>query len=245
MALIQCPECNKEISDRVKACPHCGFPLSENADGQGRVQQVEIASVNITPKDPAKTRRFVIGAISVFVVLALALAVFSIVKSINYKKEFNAYIENLNLVRMAMLDGGSDAESLLNLTAKVWYNSIFEERDPETDKYTMSGGFGFNSDFNTSLYALMSDSSTLATISAIEENQTSVETMMKDLQNPPEGLEKSYETVMELYTVYKSLTDLAINPSGSLETFGQNKNQKIEKFLELFQKLETQMPEKK
>jgi hypothetical protein len=68
---------------------------------------------------------------------------------------------------------------------------------------------------------------------------------MKDLQNPPEDLEKSYETALELYTVYKSLTDLAINPSGSLESFGQNKSQKIDKFLELFQKLETQMPEKK
>ena len=27
MALINCPECNKEISDAVKNCPHCGYPL--------------------------------------------------------------------------------------------------------------------------------------------------------------------------------------------------------------------------
>ena len=27
MALINCQECNKEISDKVKACPHCGFPF--------------------------------------------------------------------------------------------------------------------------------------------------------------------------------------------------------------------------
>lgn len=28
MALIKCPECGKEISDRAPACIHCGFPLS-------------------------------------------------------------------------------------------------------------------------------------------------------------------------------------------------------------------------
>ena len=27
MALIKCPECEKEISDKSKQCIHCGFPL--------------------------------------------------------------------------------------------------------------------------------------------------------------------------------------------------------------------------
>ena len=30
MALIKCPECGKEISDKSKHCIHCGYPLSEN-----------------------------------------------------------------------------------------------------------------------------------------------------------------------------------------------------------------------
>lgn len=29
MALIQCPECGKEVSDKAKACIHCGYPLVE------------------------------------------------------------------------------------------------------------------------------------------------------------------------------------------------------------------------
>lgn len=28
MALIQCPECGKEISDSAKACPNCGYPIA-------------------------------------------------------------------------------------------------------------------------------------------------------------------------------------------------------------------------
>ena len=33
MALIKCPECNKEISDKASACPNCGCPLSEMVKG--------------------------------------------------------------------------------------------------------------------------------------------------------------------------------------------------------------------
>jgi ribosomal protein L7/L12 len=30
MALINCPECNREISDRAESCPHCGYPIQES-----------------------------------------------------------------------------------------------------------------------------------------------------------------------------------------------------------------------
>lgn len=29
MALLNCPECHKEISDKSKSCPNCGFPMEE------------------------------------------------------------------------------------------------------------------------------------------------------------------------------------------------------------------------
>ena len=29
MALIKCPECGQQVSDRAKACIHCGCPLEE------------------------------------------------------------------------------------------------------------------------------------------------------------------------------------------------------------------------
>lgn len=30
MALVSCPECNKEISDKAQRCPHCGYPIAAN-----------------------------------------------------------------------------------------------------------------------------------------------------------------------------------------------------------------------
>ena len=32
MALIKCPECGRDISDKANACVHCGYPLSKAAD---------------------------------------------------------------------------------------------------------------------------------------------------------------------------------------------------------------------
>ena len=29
MALIQCPECRSEVSDRAPSCPRCGYPLAQ------------------------------------------------------------------------------------------------------------------------------------------------------------------------------------------------------------------------
>lgn len=32
MALINCPECNKEISDKALNCPNCGVPINEKSE---------------------------------------------------------------------------------------------------------------------------------------------------------------------------------------------------------------------
>lgn len=41
MALIKCPECNQEISDKAKVCIHCGYPikkaLTQNSDMKNKI----------------------------------------------------------------------------------------------------------------------------------------------------------------------------------------------------------------
>lgn len=32
MALIKCPECNKEVSDKAETCPHCGYRLKKKME---------------------------------------------------------------------------------------------------------------------------------------------------------------------------------------------------------------------
>lgn len=37
MALIKCPECGKELSDKAGFCPNCVYPISQIMDGKKRV----------------------------------------------------------------------------------------------------------------------------------------------------------------------------------------------------------------
>lgn len=121
IALIKCPECQKDISDKTKSCPHCGYPLAEETDaGVAGPQQVEVTAVKIGPQDPKKKRLFwVAGVIAVIAVIMVFAA-----NQHHEKAVRNEYIDNLRLIQTRMLSGGSLAEEMCNLTKSVWYNTI-------------------------------------------------------------------------------------------------------------------------
>ena len=48
MALINCPECGKEVSNRAVSCPNCGLPLQNNPQTESSNKQ----DLGITEKDP-------------------------------------------------------------------------------------------------------------------------------------------------------------------------------------------------
>ncbi|MGI5969109.1 MAG: zinc ribbon domain-containing protein, partial [Lachnospiraceae bacterium] len=41
MALIQCPECNQQISDSAKSCPNCGYSISERYKYVVQIQEYD------------------------------------------------------------------------------------------------------------------------------------------------------------------------------------------------------------
>ena len=205
MALIKCPECNKEISDKVKACPYCGYPFEQ----QEEAQKVEISSVNIKMKKENKKKIII--------------------------------LDNINKMKVQMIITGSEAEGLMNKTSMVWSNAIFKKSDSETDKYTMVNG-EFVDDFNDALSNLFLDSETLDTISSIKDGQVKVANIIKDLKNPPKEYEKVYDTITDLSTAFISVTDFAINPKGNLQTFNKNVQEKIDKFMDLYNTLDAQIP---
>lgn len=277
MAMIQCPECGQEISDKAKKCIHCGKVFVEEKPVNEEIrcsecgavlaetdeicpncgcpvekvikqedvkpQQVEVASIKMA----AKTKKIIIGIIIAIIVCAgggVGYKIYSDNKAEQiYRKSYNEYIDNLGQVQILMLSGGSDAESLCNLTLRVWGNAISEDSDSETDKYTKNK-YGFFNGFNTALANLYADSSTTGKVSNIESNQSSVKDLIKKLQNPPNGLDKCYDTVSDSYEAYKILTDLAINPSGSYRDFGTKKSNAVSDFMSAYEKLDNQIPEK-
>ena len=232
---IICEECGVEIPPNAETCPNCGCPaqLNDEITNEPEPQKVEITSVNLsTLKKFAK--KYIIAAILIIVLLIFIL----IIKNNHSKKISEDYSDNLKSATTMMLLGASEAESAGNLIKSVWYNTIYEEWDSTTDKYTRSNGFGFNDDFNDSLTALFSDSSFKSKISSIENNQESVFNLMKSLQNPPEEYEEAYETIKEFYDAYLDLTGIVINPSGSLQTYSNNFNNADSEALNCYKAME-------
>ena len=41
MALIKCPECERDVSSKATACPHCGYPFVPTAKDPRSVQVIE------------------------------------------------------------------------------------------------------------------------------------------------------------------------------------------------------------
>lgn len=242
MALISCPECGKDVSDKVKSCPHCGYPLINELENTGdNPQPVEITSINLGSKDPKKKKNTLIFIVAVMLVVIAVIITCFFVKQQKEAAVRAEYIENLTLIRTTMLSGGAQAETLCNLTKSVWYNTIYEEFDIETNKYTMTNG-RFHEDFNTSLSALYEDSNTISVIAEIKENQDKVADIMRELQNPTADFATCYNTVEAMYDTYRSFTALAISPSGSLKTYADNFETYETDFMKYYERLDTQIP---
>ena len=220
-----CNECLTKLSDDAKVCPNCGCPVPQSESVNTDTQKVEVTAVNLQMKQ--STKKTVIAAtISIIAIILAIIIISSIVKGNNAKEYASDYAANLRLVSTTMLMGAADAESAGNTIKSVWYNSIYEVSDSKTDKYTKkNNGYGsFYSDFNDALVNLFSDSSFSSKITKIQDNQDKVENLMRQLKNPPEEYAEAYEAVKECYEAYLDLTNLAISPNGSLQTFSNSFN---------------------
>ena len=47
MALINCPECNREISAKAESCPHCGFIIKQKQKNLSKLQVLILTSIII------------------------------------------------------------------------------------------------------------------------------------------------------------------------------------------------------
>lgn len=87
MALIVCPECGHEISDKAPACPHCGYPLS--AQETQSVSEGVSPAVNPDKKKPASKKKvIVIAAVVVALLICAVLGIF-VGKQIHMRRLWN------------------------------------------------------------------------------------------------------------------------------------------------------------
>lgn len=231
MGLITCPKCGETISEKATVCPHCKFNLSQQnlimCEECGREYEIKSSACpncgcpNSTIKQKKQKKKNKGIIISAVVIALIAISVFGF--SISQRTKEAEYYSNMEYVSYTMLDGAAKAENAGNLIKSVWYNAIYEERDTETDKYTMKNG-KFVDDFNDALSNLFADENFVNSISEIELNQSEVTGLMKKLKNPPKKYEEAYAVLKTYYDNYIKMTKSVISPTGSLQTFSEDFN---------------------
>lgn len=229
MGLTHCPKCGETISEKATVCPHCNSGVLKNnliiCEDCKKEYNVLMGACpncgcpNSTAKYKKKKHKGVIISIIVFALIVASVLGIGILQK---EKELK-YYSNMEAVSYAMLDGAAKAETAGNFIKSVWYNAIYEERDNETDQYTMKNG-EFVDDFNDALSGLLSDENFINSISAIEINQSEVTVLMKQLKNPPKKYEEAYSVLKEYYDNYLKMTKIVISPTGSLNTFSEDFN---------------------
>ncbi len=182
MAMIKCPECGQEISDKAKKCIHCGKVLiEENSIKQkickecGKViseedtvcpncgcpvesieqsQKVEVTGVKVSKK--SKKMLAIIGVVAL-VICFIAVGISIVMKRNEEQKkidEYNTYVDNVNSACDNMLSSATSSESICNLTKSVWYNAIYKKSDKTTDKYTKKASTSYR---GTQYYSFVDD----------------------------------------------------------------------------------------
>lgn len=88
MALIKCPECGKEISDRAEKCPNCGCPIEEQ---KNEVDSKTVSINNVDSKQEKSKKKIpkkvIVGLCSIIIIIAILVIIYFIatMDSRNYK----------------------------------------------------------------------------------------------------------------------------------------------------------------
>lgn len=212
-----CTECGAVITDDMDICPSCGCPIEkENAED---VQKVEVTNVKI--EMGKKQKKTIIALAAVAIVIIVCIFMYS---SFTKQNTHTAYMDNYERCLNLMIKGAGEAEEAGGLIHDVWYNTIYEKKDYRTDPFTMTN-YSFNEDFNYSLILLYADEEFQSSIESIKSNQKSVESLRKELMNPPEDCKEAYEALKTFYDAYSSLVNLVLNPTGNLQSYTSSFNE--------------------
>lgn len=158
-------------------------------------------------------------------------------------KAEETYALNLNSVATEMLGGAALSEYLCNKTSQVWYNAIYDKTNTETIIFVKDADGDGNVDFNDALTNLYAFEAIVDIVDKLKENKQTVDELMKELATPPEKYATCYSTITELYKTYSTFTSLAIQPTGSYNSYTEDFKKLDSDFNSTYDLIKTQLPD--
>lgn len=236
---LVCVKCGSKLNSQQMYCPMCGEPVSNEhrKDGTNSIK-------NLLKKDiKGISVKKICIAISIIICCCIG---FVVINNANVRKQYES---NLKDAVSLMYTGALTSENTASMIHDVWYNTIFEKADLNTNKYTLQSWAVdryanssyineryFNDDFNDSLQRYFSSSEYVSNLSSIERNQKSVSEVMSKLSKTPKGYETQYSTILELYDNYLGMVSCATDPKGNLTTYTSSYNDYDSEFYSTYKK---------
>lgn len=174
-------------------------------------------------------------------------------------KKTEEYKKDLESVASSMLENAAKAETMLNQYAAVWSHSIeskgaisiedmavvtgLETRDIE-EYFTLNSIGYIPDDFSTNIHSLNRYYEGSGQLEEVEGKSKEIKNKVSELNDPPKDFEKVYEEVLDMYNLSEEYIDMAINPSGSLQSFNEDRKRLSNDILSKYKRIEVIMPNK-
>lgn len=226
MALIKCPECEKEISDTVKNCPNCGYKFKK------KINKIAIIIL------------IVVLCISIFGGIVGKILWDKHQVQIQEERE-KQYNELLTETGGKTYIYGLISEIYCYDIGQVWYNSIFKKWGNEYDKYVINNqitAYRDWNDFQTSInnYETM-NSEKMQKLKDVKEEIGNNIKELKDI--PSEDYTDVYKEVVVLYGIFSKMVSSATSPTGTYKDYISSYNSNYKEFEESYNRLIVLKPE--
>lgn len=175
-------------------------------------------------------------------ILVILISLFTLLAGCNSdKEEKQKYIEQVKSINEKILSSSTVSEKVINSYSKIWLeaieNGITLEKFAELLDTTNTNvntiysahhmGVGLLEDNEYSKVEDFNEAITIAEthykktgdIETINSARASIQSSIKEIALPPEEYQSIYNELFELYKNYEKYVDLAIDPSGSLQSY--------------------------
>lgn len=109
MALIKCPECEKEISDKALKCPNCGYPLkdepTEEKIDSSTISETIISKDNGAREESTKKAKRKKIILDILILLLLSIIMVAVLFNMGVFKR-NLSVKEISLSKWKLLDEG-------------------------------------------------------------------------------------------------------------------------------------------
>jgi hypothetical protein len=199
------------------------------------------------------------GKNRILVILIAILVVILLIVVINFKTLIESYSTNNYYSRYKAVYSDLDqserqCESVVSDVSTIWYDAIYgggngNYRAVLDALYSGVGNKSNNAstqttDLNISEWMKESEINNFRKdVADIRTMQTQLDKNMKKLVNPPDEYKRAYAEILSLYDIYKGLSNQALSPNGTYQTYASDVNKKTDDFKAEFEKIQVMFPD--